>query len=237
MKKVLFPFFLAIFGGFPLVMAGYALFMVYGATSLTLRAEHSEGVVVGFERELGFPGKYHYTTNHPVVEYRTASGETIRFRALADRKRGNISKGQRVAVLYDPRAPEAASIDSFEQLWLIPLLFSSMALPVGGFVFWLWIRGLRRWRLHAWLRRNGQWIQAELVGFEQVASKQNGNRFWHVVARWQEPKGGRSHVFKSERCESDPRLFGDPEAIAVAIDPADPGRYMMNLSFLPEFQD
>ena len=217
------------------VLVGLAilgLYRVYDVAQFTLRAEKTQGIVVDFVKGKVGSGKHRATVSFPVIEYRTASGENVRFRAS---HRGNLSQGENVPILYDPDLPEVASVDSFSQLWLDPLWFAGLAVPVGGLVIWVLLRVWAKLRLHKWLRQHGRRIQAKFVGVETGTNWQGPRHpFWHIVTEWEDPSDRTDYRFRSDRFRYDPSLFVKTKTVAVTIDPKNPNRYMMDLSFLPD---
>jgi hypothetical protein len=54
--------------------------------------------------------------------------------------------GERVTIFSDPHAPQHSKIDSFQTVWLVPLIFTGFGLLFGGFAyFWLFAatRGIK----------------------------------------------------------------------------------------------
>jgi hypothetical protein len=66
----------------------------------------------------------------PVISFQTEKGENIEFKSGAGSNPPSYRKGDRVNVRYDPENPYHSSIDSFFNLWFLPLLLSVM-----GFIF------------------------------------------------------------------------------------------------------
>lgn len=65
---------------------------------------------------------------YPVVEFRTADGESVRFESSTGSNPSAYRVGDAVKVRYDLQTPQSAVIDSWE-LWLP----SSIVIGVGGF--------------------------------------------------------------------------------------------------------
>ncbi|WP_448541587.1 DUF3592 domain-containing protein, partial [Roseiflexus sp.] len=65
---------------------------------------------------------------YPVVEFRTADGESVRFEGSTGSNPSAYRVGDTVNVRYDPQTPQSALIDSWE-LWLP----SGIVIGVGGF--------------------------------------------------------------------------------------------------------
>ena len=68
------------------------------------------------------------TQFYPIVEFRTAEGQTIRFQGRTGTNPPSYRVGDTVKVRYDPQTPQSAVIDSWE-LWLPSGIF----IGVGGF--------------------------------------------------------------------------------------------------------
>jgi hypothetical protein len=65
---------------------------------------------------------------YPIVEFRTAEGQTIRFQGSTGSNPPTYRVGEKVQVRYDPQSPESAVIDSWD-LWLP----STILIGAGGF--------------------------------------------------------------------------------------------------------
>lgn len=63
----------------------------------------------------------------PIVEYRTAQGETRRFEHDVWESR-QPTRGRSVAVYYDPSNPDDARLKSVFRLWIVPLLVGALGL-------------------------------------------------------------------------------------------------------------
>ena len=94
-------------------------YVFYDVRQLISTAEKARGTVVDFERRSSKRG----SSNYPVIEFATASGEVRRFTTSGA---GDYAKGEAVDVLYDANHPANARVNVFLELWL-----GSLAL--GGF--------------------------------------------------------------------------------------------------------
>lgn len=95
----------------------------------------ASGVVVELQKRVfkaGSAGVY-----CPVVDFATASGETIRVETSQGTMPASHTVGQTVKVVYDPSAPQGAEIESGLSNWLVPgCLFAFGALGLFfGVVF------------------------------------------------------------------------------------------------------
>ena len=102
--------------------AGY---MFYDARQLISTAAKAPGTVVGFERRLSKGG----STDYPVIEFATASGEIRRFTTSGA---GDYAKGEAVEVLYDASDPANARVNVFIELWLGTLALGAFGLLCLG---------------------------------------------------------------------------------------------------------
>lgn len=104
-----------------LIAAGGVL-MGLGNLRHALYGERAEGVVTEIVRE----GDMYA----PVVRFRLPQGETVE---VKDHGSGapDFSAGDTVTVLYLPESPRDFRLDTFERLWLVPIIVAG----VGG--FWL----------------------------------------------------------------------------------------------------
>jgi hypothetical protein len=76
---------------------------------------------------------------YPVVEFRTAEGEVIRFQGSSGSNPPEYRVGDTVRVRYDPHIPQSAVIDSWWDV-LIPLI---IMIAIGGALTYMGITGLR----------------------------------------------------------------------------------------------
>lgn len=100
------------------LLAG-AAYMYSETRELISTAAKVPGTVVDFERRSSKGG----SSDYPVIEFVTATGEIRRFTTTGA---GDFARGQTVEVLYDAGDPADARVNVFIELWL-----GSLAL--GGF--------------------------------------------------------------------------------------------------------
>ena len=86
--------------------------------------------VTAFATGMGRSGYLYY----PVVEFKTASGQTASFQSSVGSSPAGYSVGQQVKVLYDPRNPQEAEIDDLSSQWLVPgcMLAMGLGFTIGG---------------------------------------------------------------------------------------------------------
>lgn len=107
------------------VVAGW---WVIRARAFVARAETAPGAVVALERSTSRDSSAY----HPVVRFKSPSGQERTFRSPAGSNPPSHAVGDAVDVLYDPADLADARIDSRFSLWGGPIIGGSMALVFGG---------------------------------------------------------------------------------------------------------
>ena len=119
------------FGGVAVVagvtMMGDTLYLVQAG-------RHTTGVIVANERVWTGHGGYQ---SYPVVRFVARGGQTYEVRGtIGTDNPPEYHVGQKVTVYYDPRHPESALINSWEDLWLFPLGVIVMGTFFGLVITW-----------------------------------------------------------------------------------------------------
>ena len=89
----------------------------------------ASGVVVELQKQVFNPGSGGVYC--PTIEFSTASGEVVRFESSYGTMPASHKVGQAVKVLYDPKEPRTAEIESGLSNWLVPgclLVFAAGAI-------------------------------------------------------------------------------------------------------------
>lgn len=85
------------------------------------RAERASGTVVEVVARSGTDSNGNPTTYYyPVVEFRTASGQSVRQQAATGSNPPSHRVGETVEMVYDPSDPQGARINDFTSIWLLP---------------------------------------------------------------------------------------------------------------------
>ncbi len=100
----------------------------------------SEGRVVEVISRTKTSGGERKTYFYPVVEFRTADGESVRFEGSTGSNPSSYRVGDTVRVRYDPQTPQSAVIDSWRDV-LMPLI---IMIAIGGGLTFMGITNLRR---------------------------------------------------------------------------------------------
>jgi len=106
------------------LLAG-AAYMYANTRELISTAVKVPGTVVDFERRSSKGG----STDYPVIEFVTASGEIHRFTTSGA---GDFAKGEAVEVLYYDSDPSSARVNVFIELWLGSLALGAFGLLCVG---------------------------------------------------------------------------------------------------------
>lgn len=99
-----------------LALLATAFFFYQQSAEFVARAFPVEGVVIAYDQS-DRGATQGPTAAAPVILFQTPRGEAHRFRATPYAAWLSFEIGDRVPVLYDPRNPENARVDSFVQLW------------------------------------------------------------------------------------------------------------------------
>ena len=84
----------------------------------------------------------------------------------------------------------------------------------------------------------GNAIQTDFQGVERNTSLEvNGKNPWRVTSQWLDPASNKLRVFHSENLWFDPTQFVKAKTVTVLLDPKNPKRYYMDVSFLPELDE
>lgn len=226
-------------GVFSIVGIGMLLasfFVFSNTTSFIARAVEADGRVTDLERSRSSSGSG--TTYRPVVEFTAATGKRIEFVSSVGSSPPSHRVGEAVKVLYNPTNPQRARIKSFFQLW-----FGFLIVFVMGLVFAAIGLGMivvrRRGRKRAeWLRRHGRRMKTAFKGVELNQSlRVNGRCPYQIVSQSSDPSSNTVRLFQSNNIWFDPSEYIKGEAIDVLLDPNDPKKYVMDISFLPKLDE
>jgi len=97
----------------------------------------TQGMVVDVTSHAITPGNPYF---FPVIEYTTLEGQTFRFEADLGSYPSTPSRGQKVAVLYDPANPQHARLNSVLARWFVPGAlagFGFISTVLGGLFLYL----------------------------------------------------------------------------------------------------
>ncbi|WP_447595365.1 DUF3592 domain-containing protein [Aquipseudomonas campi] len=174
----------------------------------------------------------------PTVEFSTQSGQTRTYRSNTCSTPPRFDIGDAVPMFYNPDKPSDARLNSFVDNWLGSLIVGGIGavFTLLGSLFVL--PSLLSRRRAAALAVTGQAVFADLAEVRLNDSLSvNGRSPWRIYAQWQNPATGKLHMFSSENIWFDPTRYLPEQQVRVLIDPQNPKRYSMDISFLPELAD
>lgn len=174
----------------------------------------------------------------PTLVYTTRDQVTVRWTSNIYSKPSVYAVGDKVQLFYDVRNPQKVVIDAWADRWLFPLAFGGLGsifllLGLGG-LFKIW----RADQMALALQQFGLPIMANLKTIQwDTHIRMNGKMPWRAVAEWRNPKDDRVYTFKSVRIFGNPvqkfgkTSFSETDQVEVFVDPSNPQKYWMNLSF------
>lgn len=223
--------FAAIFGGVGLLFAVIGFTFLYNNYIFVSTARNTQGIVVSIERHTGSKGS---STYHPVVKFYPENLEEFTFTSEIGSNPAPYKVNQQLNVKYDPENPSNAKIDSFSELWMLPGIFTTI-----GTVFFLIAVATVLGQINAnkqkiWLLKNGSPIDTKFVTTFYGNIKVNGQSSIQIKTQWLNPKDNLLYEFNSENLWFDPTDFIKDNTIKVYIDPNNPKKYYMDISFLPQ---
>jgi hypothetical protein len=171
----------------------------------------------------------------PVVLYITKKGEQIEF---VSSHRSNLPiyhKGEKVEVLYNVKDPYKAEINGFSSLWGNVLFFGIFGVSFFSVGFSIFLTGYLRKKKAEYLLANGKPV---MTTFSRViintGVKANGESPFQIHSQWIDPNTHQLYVFKSYNIWFDPTSYIRTENLRVMIEPGNPKKYYMDISFLPK---
>ncbi|WP_125722859.1 DUF3592 domain-containing protein [Flavobacterium ustbae] len=175
------------------------------------------------------------TTYKPVVSYTTKEGKQIEFTSSVSSNPPSYHEGESVEIFYDPADPYDADINGFASLWLAPLILGILGTVFFLIGFLIILFGKMKEKKIDDLKFNGRSIISKFDNVNiNYNYKVNGRSPYVIYSQWLNPATNEMHLFQSEDIWFNPTDFILSEEIKVLIDPANPKKYYMDISFLPK---
>jgi len=216
-------YFFGIFAAIGLPCLVLALYFGFTTIQESSTFEQRPGSITGFDDR-----------GYPQISF-SFNGEEITFRS--NYQSSDMQQGDAVTVAFPPGEPKNAYIKSFFSDWFLPLFLGLFGVIFGGIGGGGIYFNLKKSNMKKELfdEGKGKKISADITGARLDTSyRVNGNSPFVIGAQWQEPATQMMYVFKSEYIWFDPSSFlHDKKKIDVYIDERDPGRYYVDISFLP----
>ena len=143
--------------------------------------------------------------------------------------------GEAVEVLF---VPGDARIKGFGSLWLGPLILGGLGTVFSAIGLSILLVGRANARKAEYLMAYGNAIQTDVQGVVYNTSLTvNGRHPWRITSQWLDPASNKVRVFNSADLWFDPTRFLAAKQVTVLLDPKNPQRYHMDVSFLPELDE
>ncbi len=218
--------------GLGLVIGGY--FTYRHTFDFVENALMAQGTVTDLTRSAR-SGSSGSDTYRPVVTFHDHEGQLVEFVSGVGSSPPAYRKGEVVEVLFLKEDPQDAEINSFFNLWFLPVLLSGMGAVFTLVGLGISLPALFKKRSHERLRQTGTPIQTKLQKVaENTGYRSHGRHPYQILSQWQNPRTGEIHVFTSENIGFDPSDYLPGKEIMVFIDPEKPDKYYVDLSFLPK---
>ena len=178
------------------------------------------------------------STWKPRVTFTAPAGQQVTFDASFSSNPAPYRVGDAVEVLFTPDDPGHAKIRSFSSLWLGSIILGGLGAvfaAIGTTILLVRRAGQRK---KTYLMAYGNAIETDLQGVERnTALEVNGKHPWRINSQWLDPVANKLRVFHSENLWFDPAKFVTGKQITVLLDPNNPTRYYMDVTFLPQLED
>jgi hypothetical protein len=176
-------------------------------------------------------------SDRPVVTFMDQRGVPVELTASTSTSPPRYALGETVTVLYRPDDLSSARIKSFFDLWFGTVFlagFGALFTAVGAGFF---IASRVRARKEEVLRASGIPIETDIQTVQlNTRLEVNGEHPFQVLTQWLNPATSEVHVFKSHNVWFDPTQYLDGRRVTVYIEPNNPKKYFVDLSFLPNGQ-
>ena len=168
------------------------------------------------------------------ISYKTSSGLDIEFGDSSRSSSPAYSIGQHVPVLYNPETPRRARIDTFANRWLLALVFGGMGsvfLFFGAYPFYV-----ERKRRHTsvYLESHGTTVTVTSPRVEKGTWSVNNRQSFIIRADWLNPAANKMYTITSDAIWYDPEPYLKRKTLQARVDPLNPKRHELDLSFLPQ---
>lgn len=217
-------FFLA---GFGVLIASFVKFI--DAVQLSNSGITAPAVVVEINSHRDSDGNRMYS---PVFEFTDASGRTYQVQDSMSSSSPAYSVGEQTEIKYIQGKEQSAKVNSFVGLWVTPIalfVFGGIFALVGGAIMGFYIKDIKK---RKFLATNGKPITADISAVDFV-NADKGRDYWVIRAQWHDSMTNTIYGFDSDFLYINPAAYVK-DKVTVLIDPKDPKRYLVDLSFMPK---
>ncbi|HAD12969.1 MAG TPA: hypothetical protein DCF33_11100 [Saprospirales bacterium] len=194
--------------------------LVYSRWNVTHNGIETMGTVVDLQ--------YSKSSVAPVVSYMDENGRKRLYESTSYTSTNPPEIGDEITLYYLPENPDKIALEGEGWFNLFPLIFF---FPHGGVGFGGIYRLEKKRRLYNWLQQFGKEIQAKQTEVKRGSNK--GRSYYTLKCEWLDPYTQQLYNFESDTLSTDPSdslPVGSP--VRVLIDPDNPKRYWVDLSFL-----
>lgn len=164
------------------------------------------------------------------VSFNTTDGNQVTGKAYS---RQNLSAGDKVMIWYDKTDPQKIDFGN-------TVGYNMRGVIIGGLLFFLlffvFVRSASADNANNKLIRSGMKITAEFVSVDRNEKYRMGEHNpWFIKCKWIDSRNNREYQFVSKDYTIDPAPYLNGRYhIDVYIDPANPGKYYMDTTFMPK---
>lgn len=224
------------------IMLMGTFYWVQNTQQFTQKALKAEGTVIDLiESRSSSSSSNHSSSGYtyaPKVQFATEQGQAITFITSSSSNPPSYNVDEKVEVLYLADQPNAAKINGYFDLWggaTILGILGSVFFAIGAGIM-LFSHFSSRKKNH--LTTSGEAIQADFQNVELNESiSVNNTHPFRILAQWVNPNTAELHIFKSENIWFDPTNHINNKKIKVYIQPNNPKKYHVDISFLPKLAD
>lgn len=228
MKTLIFIKYLFAIIGFGMMVGSF--FLYQNTATFLENAITAQGVVIDLVRSRSSDS----TTYAPTIRFKSKQGTTIEFTSSTSSNPPSYSRGEKVEVLYEPIQPHSAKINSFFSVWGGTVIVGGIGSVFFLIGFGIILSGIRKAKNKECLLQRGVRINTQFQSVSKnTRMRVNGRNPYMITSQWQDPTTSKIHVFESDNIWFDPADHIKVDTIMVYIEPKNPAKYFMDISFLP----
>lgn len=208
--------------------------MWYRLFTFNASAIKTTGVVEDLIAKTSTSDGHTSTTYSPKVAYTDKQNDKHEYVPNFSSSPAGYEIGEQVKINYDPQDPDKAQLDGLSE-YIGVFIMGGLGLVftvVGGIGVFV---ARRNHAATMRLKETGQLVQADIVSIEQNKFVKINKRYYpfRIFCNWKDPLTGMHYTFKSRMIVNDPRpLLAGRKTLNVYIDPNNPKKYYMDVSFL-----
>jgi hypothetical protein len=164
------------------------------------------------------------------VTFNLANGEQI---TATKQKNNYVSTGDKIKVWYDKENPQNIDFGDTLRYNMRGVLIVGFML---AFILYFFIKTTIADAANKKLISSGKKISAEFISIGRNEQFKMGDKNpWVIKCKWTDPGNNKEYLFESNNYTIDPSPYlKGRNQIEIFINPADPAKYLMDASFMPE---